>query len=398
MLDFFRAFFSAGLKDNPHLYKGVLTGILRIGKESLFSGLNNLAVYSLIRTECATCFGFTEDEVRDLTERTGCAASLADLERWYNGYRFGGQVIYNPWSVCNFLDSEDKVFRPYWTQTSSNDLLQRIVLMHGVGEQGEMETLLQGGEIDKPIDESVVLRDLEQRPDSVWSFLLFAGYLKARDVRQEGIQTRAKLAIPNQEVSFTHQTLFQSWLEQRLGGSRQVDEQLKAVLSGDTETCEVLLGQLPQSLSVHDVAERKGEKKRAKSAGAAQDPPVALTAEQVYHVFVVSLLLGLQPRHAVRSNRESGIGRYDIMAIPRAPGEPGVVIEIKILNRRKRETVKAAVAAALKQIRERDHAAELRACGADPIHEIGIVFDRKQVWVEAVRHPTGANPRRRKRS
>jgi hypothetical protein len=382
VLDFFRAFFSGGLKDNPHLFKGVLTGILRVAKESLFSGLNNLAVYSLLRSECATCFGFTQDEVRDLAARTGSAASMADIEAWYNGYRFGGHVIYNPWSVVNFLDSEDKVLRPYWVHTSSDDLLRRVILAHGIGEQGEFESLLQGHEIDKPIDDRVALRDLDKSPDAVWSFLLFTGYLKATHVREESEGTVATLSIPNREVATVYRKIFRTWLEQRLGGSRQVDELLRALLSGDAEACERLLGQLLQSLSVHDLAARPAANKRGADQGFDPEAEVVLTPEQVYHVFVVSLLLGLQPRHAVRSNRESGSGRYDVMILPREPGQPGVVLELKVRNRRKRETVKSAMAAALEQIRERDYAAELRACGATPIHEMGIVFDGKKVSVK----------------
>jgi hypothetical protein len=383
LLAFLRAFFSGGLKDNPHLFKGVLTGVLRIGKESLFSGLNNLAVYSLLRPEHATSFGFTEPEVRDLAAHTGCTASLADLERWYDGYRFGGHVIYNPWSVLNFLDSEDKELRPYWVQTSSNDLLRRVVFAEGVGQGGELEDLIQGGEIDKPVDESVALRDLGRQPEAVWSFLLFSGYLTARAVREEGGRTHATLAIPNQEVLFTYRTLFRSWLEQGLGGAGQVEELLGAVLSGRADACERLLGQLLQSLSVHDLAGRRAAKKRGEGAGGEAEGDVVLTPEQVYHVFVVSLLLGLEPRYAVRSNRESGGGRYDVMVLPRAPGQPGVVLELKVRNRRRRETAKGAMAAALRQIRERDYAAELRSAGAEPIHEMGIVFDGKQVRVEA---------------
>ena len=383
ILDFFRVFFSAGLKDNAHLFKGVLTGILRIAKESLFSGLNNLAVYSLLRSECATCFGFTQDEVRDLAARTGCADRMPDIESWYNGYRFGGHVIYNPWSVVNFLDSEDKVLRPYWVHTSSDDLLRRVILAHGIGDQGEFESLLQGQEIEKPVDDRVALRDLDKSPDAVWSFLLFTGYLKATNVREGSEGPVASLSIPNREVATVYRKIFRTWLEQRLGGARQVDELLKAILSGDAEACEGLLGQLLQSLSVHDVAARPAAGKR-RSEGFDPEAEVILTPEQVYHVFVVSLLLGLQPRYAVRSNRESGSGRYDVMILPREPGQPGVVLELKVRNRRKRETVKGALAAALAQIRERDYAAELRACGAAPIHEMGIVFDQKKVWVKSV--------------
>jgi hypothetical protein len=189
-------------------------------------------------------------------------------------------------------------------------------------------------------------------------------------------------------VLSVYRTIFRTWLEQRLGGQRQVEDLLAAILAGDADACEELLGQLLQSLSMHDLAARRTispkrtAKKRAKAPGFEPEAEVILTPEQVYHVFVVSLLLGLQPRYSVRSNRESGSGRYDVMILPRTPGQPGVVLELKVRNRRKRETVKGAMKAALRQIRERDYAAELRACGASPIHEIGIVFDGKQARVE----------------
>lgn len=388
LLAFFRAFFSAGLKDNPHIFKGMITGILRIAKESLFSGMNNLAVYSLLRPEHATAFGFTPEEVTDLAERTGAAASLPEMERWYDGYRFGGQVVYNPWSVVNFLDSEDKELRPYWVQTSSEDLLRRVLFMYGATARGELEVLLQGGEVEKRIQESVALRDLPGNPDVVWSFLLLSGYLKAARVRVVDGETLATLAVPNREVLVAYRTIFRSWLERGLGGQSQVEELLRAVLSGDAGACEELLGQLVHSLSVHDL-------------GSARDPEglsgdSALPPERVYHVFVVSLLLGLQPGYHVRSNRESGSGRYDVMILPREPGGPGVVIELKVRNRRKRESVKGAMAAALRQLRDRDYAAELRAAGASPIHEMGVVFDGKEVHVEVARPRKGGPARGRR--
>lgn len=396
LLDFFGVFLSGGLKDNSHLARGVVTGILRVAKESLFSGLNNLVVYSLLRPECATCFGFTEAEVRDLAERAGALGHLADLTRWYNGYRFGGEVIYNPWSVLSFLDSQDKVPRPYWVATSSDDLLRRVVLSHGLGQGNELETLLGGGEIEKRVDDHVALRDLDRQAEAVWSFLLYTGYLKATSVHMDGGFTVATLAIPNREVEHAYRTLFRAWLERRLGAS-EVDELLEALLSGDAETCERLLARLLQSLSVHDVPGRRPSKKAAEQAnaeGGASEYGLFLTPEQIYHVFVVSLLLGLQPRYNVRSNRESGGGRYDVMVMPREPGQPGAVLELKVLRRDRRETPKSAMAAALRQIRERDYTAELRACGAEPIHELGVVFDGEQVWVEAPRAEKVA-PRRR---
>ena len=397
-LDFFRLFLSAALKDNPHLERGVLTGILRVAKENLFSGLNNLAVYSLLRSEHATSFGFTEDEVRDLAILTGCESRIPDLQAWYNGYRFGGHVVYNPWSILSFLASEDKLLRPYWVHTSSEELLRRIIFAHGLGEQGELETLLRGGEIEKAVDDRIALRDLDQSPEAVWSFLLFTGHLKATSVRMDVARTIATLAVPNLEVAYVYDTIFRTWLAQRLGGSGQVNNLLQAVLSGDAESSERLLCQLLQSLSVHDTAVRPARRTDADiDRDLNTDAPLTnVTPEQVYHVFVVGLLLGLQPRFDVRSNRESGTGRYDVMITPRTPGHPGVVMELKVRNPRKRETAKALLTAALHQLRDRDYAADLRAHGATPIHEMAIVFDTKRAWVQvappAAKRPTAKRP------
>ncbi len=389
LIDFFGMFLSRGLKDNPHLFRGVLTGILRVAKESLFSGINNLVVYSLLSRECATSFGFTEAEVRDLAQKMGAEASIDELTRWYNGYRFGGEVIYNPWSILNFLASDDKALRPYWVHTSSEDLLRRVVLLNAREQSAEMETLLGGGEIEARVDDRVALRDLPSSPGAVWSFLLFTGYLKATAVRVDEMgDTIATLAVPNKEVQYAYRNLYRSWMEEQLGSDQLVDKLLQAVVSGDAPTCERILCELLQSLSVHDVAPRRAAKKGGSvPVAAAGDPDadthVVLTPEQVYHVFVVTLLLGLQPRFVVRSNRESGGGRYDVMVMPRSPGQPGVVLELKVRSKSKRETVAGAMSTALRQLRERDYAAELRASGAEPIHELGIVFDGKRAWVEA---------------
>lgn len=270
------------------------------------------------------------------------------------------------------------VFRPYWVHTSSDDVLRRVILAHGLGDEGELETLLQGGEIRKIVSDRVALRELDRSPESVWSFLLFTGYLKAVAVWQEDTDTVATLAIPNREVLSVYRTIFRTWLEERLGGAKQLDRLLLALLSGNAEACEQLFGQLLESLSVHDLAVRRSAKPRS---GFDPEAEVLLTPEQIDHVFVVSVLLGLQPRYAVRSNRKSGHGRYDVMVLPTKAGDPGVVLELKVRNRKKRETMKGALSAALEQIRDRGYAAELRAAGATPIHEMAIVFDGKRVKV-----------------
>ena len=186
VIAFFRDFFSGGLKDNLHLFKGVLTGILRVARESLFSGLNNIAVYGILRPELAVYFGFTEPEVQGLVEAAGQPENLDGIRTYYNGYLFGGHAIYNPWSVLSFLASADKILRPYWIETSSNDLVRDLLLTGQQGVRADLETLLAGGTIDKPIDENIVLRDVAGSADAVWSFLLFTGYLKTVDISRPG--------------------------------------------------------------------------------------------------------------------------------------------------------------------------------------------------------------------
>jgi Predicted AAA-ATPase/PD-(D/E)XK nuclease superfamily len=364
VVQFFRNFLSGGLKDNPHLWKGVLTGILRVAKESIFSGLNNLSVFSMLRTEFSASFGFTPDEVAGLARAVGREAALPEMERWYNGYRFAGQVIYNPWSVLNFLASEDQVPQPYWLSTSSLDLVRDLLVARAGEHAGEIEALLQGKSITKRIDENVSLRDLPPDADLVWGFLLFTGYLTATRVRRRDDLVEARLKIPNREVRAAYRTAFRTWLAQALGDGDRVRTLCRALLAGDAETAERLLEDLVlRSLSFHDTGQGPGE------------------PERVYHAFMLGLLVWLGPRYRVSSNREAGYGRCDVMIVPRAPGQAGVVMELKSVDKRRKETPAKAMAAALRQLRERAYAAEVRAAGAGAVREIGVVFDGKRVRV-----------------
>jgi len=360
---YLRNLLSGGLKDNPHLFKGVLTGILRVAKESIFSGLNNLAVYSILRPEFATSFGFTEAEVEALVERAGSPSVMDGIREWYDGYRFGGQTLYNPWSVINFLDSADRSFRPYWIATSSNELVRVLLSSGPEGLRAELETLLRGGTVDKPIDEHIVLRDIEHEPDAVWSFLLFSGYLRARELFTDTSHTQwARLDLPNLEVHAALTTMVRSWMSARVGGSAEVEALLQALLRGDARTLEHYLSRMIKaSLSYHDTG--------------GPEP------ERVIHGFIVGLLVGLGPDPEVRSNRESGYGRYDVMVLPRVAGGPGVVLELKRVDTEAGETPQGALDGALRQLRERDYATELRERGARPIIELAAAFDGKRAWV-----------------
>ncbi len=362
MVAFFRDFLSGGFKDNTYLFKGVLTGILRVAKESLFSGLNNIEVFGILRSELAPYFGFTEPEVRSLVEAIGQSELMDDIRTFYNGYVFGNQAIYNPWSVLCFLKSADKALLPYWIQTSSNDLLRELLLTGPAGVREELEVLLSGGTIDKRIEENIVLRDLAADQDAVWSFLLFTGYLKPVKRWLLDGRLHASLAVPNTEVTIALRNMAQTWIETQLGGSNALDALLSALLRGDGPVVERHLGRMAKvNASYFDTA--------------GPEP------ERFYHGLVVGLLAGLGPSYEVRSNRESGFGRCDVMVLPKAAGQPGVVMELKRVDTEEGETPEKALAAALAQIQERDYAAELRERGAAPIQRMAAVFDGKRAYV-----------------
>ncbi|MBI4606601.1 MAG: AAA family ATPase [Planctomycetes bacterium] len=360
---FFRNFFSAGLKDNSHLEKGVLTGILRVAKESMFSGLNNLQVYSLLREAYATCFGFTEPEVDRLcTDFELSAAQRGDLRSWYNGYRFGGQVIYNPWSVLSYIKHRNEPVQEYWVNTGGDALIGKLLIESNLETQNDVEALLRGETIEKPLDEHTVFRDLEQKSEAVFSFLVMSGYLRAdeRLRKDESGREHWKLSVPNKEVSTVYHRLFLEWLNAGVGGESRQRALCRALLAGDAAAVEEHLGTiLERTLSYHD------------TAGHAK--------EVVYQAFVAGLLVALESTHHVRSNRESGLGRCDVLITPRRRGEPGVALELKV--RKPSETTKRALAAALGQVRRKKYAAELRAAGAKPALELAAVFDRKSVRV-----------------
>ncbi len=368
IVDFFRGFFEAGLKDNTHLHKGILTGILRVAKESVFSGLNNLRTYSILEEELSTCFGFTEPEVVALLGRAGVPELLDSVRAYYDGYLFGGVAIYNPWSILHFVASTTKQLVPYWLTTSANELVKSLLDHHAFAVHEDMEALLAGGSIEKRIDENVVFPELRESESALWSLLALSGYLRAEPGPVIAGQPRppARLSIPNQEVMEVYRSTFQSWLEQGLrshGGA--TDALLDALLRGDAKRLENQLQHLATHLvSYHD------------AGGTGADP------ERFYHGVILGLLANLEPEYEVRSNRESGSGRPDVWVKPRRAGKPGVVLELKVAEPGEKALTKA-VRAGIAQIRKSDYEAELRASGAAPVHALSVAFDGKRVKVGA---------------
>jgi hypothetical protein len=360
---FMKILLGNALKDNSDLEKGVVTGVLRIAKESIFSDLNNLDVFSLLELEFQDHFGFTEEEIEQLATDFELMESLAILKKWYNGYLFGERVIYNPWSVLSFITRKQKLPRPYWINTGSDSLLRDIITRTDPDFQEQIETLLAGGTITSALNENIVLRDLDDSEENIWSLLVFSGYLKPVKMIPQRLLPLYELAIPNLEVySFYEQTL-QKWLQSTVG-SKRLQKLLQALLKTDFNTFELLLKEVVLAvLSFHD------------SAG--NDP------EKVYHAFVLGLLTHLMDRYVIRSNRESGYGRYDVLMIPLNKNEPGFVFEFKKVNKSK-ETKEEAMQSALNQIQEQQYATELREQGVKEIWGIGVVVKGKKVWVENI--------------
>ena len=360
-----RNLLGAGLKGNPHLFKAVLTGILRVARESIFSGLNNVAAYSLLRTEFSTCFGFTEPEVEALLRDGDAAERIEDVRRAYNGYVFGNAVVYNPWSVLSFLASEDRRTVGHWVSTSANEMIRDLLIYHALDVRRDIEALLEGGSIERRIDENVVLQSLPADQDALWSLLVFAGYLRA-EARPAPLDQALiyRLSIPNGEVREVYTTTFRTWMQARLTGrGASVERLIKALLGGDAAMLEEQLQAFVTNvLSYHD-ARRLGP-------------------EEIYHGFVAGLLATLEPDYDVRSNRESGDGRPDVLVRPRQAGKPGAALELKVA--RAGRSLQRALTEGIRQVRDNDYLAELRAGGASPAHAFAVAFDGKQVRVRAV--------------
>jgi len=354
VIDFMRIFLSAALKDNSNLFKGVLTGIYRVAKESIFSGLNNLSVFTILEKDYSEYFGFTEAEIELILNELGKNEDeniKNGLREWYNGYSFGGNTIYNPWSIINYLRYED--LKAYWINTSSNDLIIRLVeenLKRRDSFREEIETIISGNPLEKYIDDSSALREIEKIPNAIWSLFLFSGYLKPENVNLERGKYRCELKIPNEEVNIFFQDTVINWLN-----CADYDEKFtymsKALISGDGETFCIKLKDFVQStLSYYDIEK---------------------VPENTYHILLLGIFAQLQERYYVKSNRESGKGRYDILLKSKDKKDFSIILEIKngIENLNK----------ALIQIEERDYTRELVQEGYTNILKVAIGVDGKNV-------------------
>ena len=363
-IEFMRNLLSGAFKDNIYLQKAMITGILRVSKESIFSGLNNIRVCSILSGEFNEKFGFTEEEVLELSRAYGVESELPHIKDWYNGYYFGGKVMYNPWSLLNYLSRVSDGLKPYWVNTSSNDLVNVLLSRGDFQIKQELESLIKGEIIVKAVDENIVMADIEKSSDYLWSFLLFTGYLKSKVIPRnpEDEKTYYELRIPNREVRSLYRSIIERWYTDTIS-KVNYDMMLQALLTGDIKTFQkIFRAYVVRSLSYFDVT--KGE------------------SEKVYHAFVLGMLVSISDKYEVLSNRESGYGRYDVCIIPRDISKLGVIIEFKKLDEYDTETVEELADEALKQIEDKKYATTLEGRGITNILKLAIVFKGKEVYIK----------------
>ena len=366
LLEFMRPLLTTALKDNVDLEKSVLTGILRVAKESIFSGLNNLEVYTLLSREFDQYFGFLQPEVESLIRQsnenqtpTDLQARIAECTQWYNGFQIGRATVYNPWSIIHYV-KKDFQLKPYWVNTSDNALVKSLLASATLEVKTDFEQLLQGQTVHQEIDENINFADLANKPLAIWSLLTLSGYLKV--VQCELVRGRylCDLKIPNEEILYLYETSIQNWL-----GTQGIEDPLviQYLLQKRIEDFQQYLERfLQESFSFFDVGTR--------------------TPENVYHAFVLGLVVCLRDRYQIKSNRESGLGRYDVMLIPHDRTQTGIVLEFKSIDPKstaaERET---AAKQALQQIADRGYVAELEQAGIAQHFSLGIAFAGKTVTI-----------------
>ena len=361
MVDFIRSLFESALKTNDALQFGVVTGCLRISKESIFTGLNHLQINSVMDDSFSEGFGFTEKETEQMLIDYGLEANIPEVKEWYDGYLFGDKEIYNPWSVINYVKSivldKRKYARPFWANTSSNQIIKDMIWHADEEMKRELDILINGGTIEKQIHEDITYDDIHESEDNLWNFLFFTGYMKKvserRDENNEGI-IYLTMKIPNIEIRSIYTNQIRGWFDRQV---KNEDRSVlhKAVLDGDTEAIEnYVTGLLEKSISVFD------------------------SSESFYHGFFLSLLYGV-PNYEPQSNREEGDGRPDIVLYPNRPKYPAIIFEIK--TRKKFNEMQDGLREAYKQIEEKRYEDGILEDGYMGVKSYGICFCKKSCVV-----------------
>ena len=365
-----RSLFNSTFKTNPYLERGIMTGITRVSKESIFSDLNNLVVVTTTSNQYNTAFGFTEEEVFTALDEQGISDEKEKVKEWYDGFTFGDKKdIYNPWSIINYL--KFKKYETYWADSSSNRLVNELIRTGSAEIKNTMETLMAGGTVEKNIDEQIVFEQLKTNKDAVWSLLLASGYLRIEEFRTEGRLNKKiySLKLTNYEVEQMFGTMIERWFG---GADVPYNEFINAMLSGDIESMNEYMNRVTRGvISYFDTGKTPSD----------EEP------ERFYHGLVLGLMVDQVDNYILSSNRESGFGRYDIMLEPIDKNNeklPGIVIEFKVFNQKKEDTLEETVENALRQIKEKDYDAELikRGVKEENIYHYGFAFKGKEVLID----------------
>lgn len=367
LVSFTRNIFNATFKNNPYLERAIMTGITRVSRESVFSDLNNLEVVTATSEKYADSFGFTEEEVDAALEEFGLFEKKAEVKRWYDGFKFGDRAdIYNPWSIINYLDK--RKVGPYWTNTSSNSLIGSLIQKGTRQVKETFEILLAGNSITTEIDEQIVYDRLDLDESAIWSLLLASGYLKVRDTEvQEAIYGQWRqmftLEITNFEVKVMFRSMVKGWFAST---ASNYNDFIQALLKDDVDAMNVYMNRVAlATFSFFDSGSR----------------PSFSEPERFYHGFVLGLMVELEDRYLITSNRESGFGRYDVILEPKNNREAAMILEFKVQQNEKDldETAREA----LRQIEEKNYAASLTAKGINigNIRTYGFAFQGKQVLI-----------------
>ena len=371
LTEFVRGIFHFAFKSNEYLERGLMTGITRISRESIFSELNHLAVVTTTSEKYKTIFGFTEDEVYQALKEFELQDKMDEVRRWYNGFRFGDcDHIYNPWSITQFLD--EKVFAAYWANTSSNKLIGKLIQTGSKEIKMIVEDLISGKSFSTILDEQIVFDELDENPNAIWSLLLASGYLKISgyevmepDLGKEGL--RYRLTLTNLEIVAIFRKMIRGWFSRC---SYAYQDFIKALLRDDLKSMNAYMNEVTRSvISFFD---------------SGNQPSVKTEPERFYHGFVLGMMLDLSGRYTITSNRESGFGRYDLLLKPCSHTDDGMIFEFKVFDAQDGEqTLQDTALSAIRQIVGKQYAAALETeCSRDRIRIYGFAFRGKEVRID----------------
>ena len=345
LVSFTRNLFHSTFKTNPYIERGLMTGITRVSRESMFSDLNNLNVVTTTSSEYAASFGFTEQEVFDAMDTMGLSEDKEKVKFWYDGFIFGNQPdIYNPWSVINYLDK--RMFDTYWANTSSNSLAGKLIREGSKDVKITMESLLRGEALCTKIDEQIVFNQLDYNEYAIWSLLLASGYLKVeeRNMDADRVKSEYKLKLTNNEVKYMFEDMIEGWFKNY---TPSYNDFIKSLLSEDIDAMNEYMNQVAfETFSNFDTGKRPSAKSQP---------------ERFYHGFVLGLMVDLGNRYTITSNRESGFGRYDVMLEPQREEDNAYILEFKVHNPRKEKSLEETVEAALRQIEDNQYSFSLKS-------------------------------------